>query len=291
MFQHPKQPSMHQTRLSCKVCITPCPCHVHLTAHLASINLTDTHRRHHHTCYTNVFGCRLDLSLLLACSQIYMEASLLPFSHNNFMFAETELLPLFTNKLAPMQAAAITSLTLDNITAFDLFDGSHWKPFPSLRNLAATVRGHEGCVDDNHFSLLGCRKLNRFLLLNARRWWCEEPAHAPLEKLNLEMFRFRVMCASGHRQTRCRTLGEWRQWAKMIEREVSERWTKQEARRRQEQTRLLQATKWPTLPLWCTRSLRETTWEVVRWIVLRLPIPICKEGLLRKLQSWMRVEA
>jgi hypothetical protein len=249
---------MHQTRLSCKVCITPCPCHVHLTAHLASINLIDTHRRHDHTCYTNVFGYRLDLSLLLACSQIYMEASLLPFSHNNFMFADTELLPLFTNKLAPMQAAAITSLTLDNITAFDLFDGLYWKPFPSLRNLAATVRGHEGCVDDNHFLLSGCRKLNRFFLLNARRWWREEPAHAPLEKLNLEMFRFRVVCASGHRQTRCRTLGEWQQWAKMIEREVSEKWTKQEARQRQEQTRLLQAPKWPTLLLWWTRSLRET---------------------------------
>jgi hypothetical protein len=274
IFRHPNQPRMTQTRLSCKVCITPCPCTVRITAHLAT--RTDAHRRHHHICYANPFGYRLDLRFLQTCSQIYMEAFLLPFTLNNLVFAETELLSLFTDKLAPIQAAAITSLTLDNITAFDLFDESYWEAFPSLRNLSATVRGHDGCVEENAVWLSGCRKLNRVYLLKCRQWWREEPAHAPLGKLNLEGFRFRVVCASGHRQTNCRTLREWQLWAKMIEREVSGRWTKQEARRRQEQMRVLQAAKWPTLPPWRTQW-RETAWMVVRWIVLQFPIPIWKE--------------
>jgi hypothetical protein len=271
IFRHPNQPRMTQTRLSCKVCITPCPCTVRITAHLAT--WTDAHRRHHHICYANPFGYRLDLRFLQTCSQIYVEASLLPFTLNNLVFAETELLPLFTDKLAPLQAAAITPLNLDNITAF-----------PSLRNLSATVRGHDGCIDDNYFWLSGCRKLNRVYLLNCRQRWREEPAHAPLGKLNLETFRFRVVCASGYPRMRCRALREWQQWAKMIEREVSGRWTKQEARRRQEQMRVLQAAQWPTLPPWRTQW-KETAWVVVRWIVLRLPIPIWKESLLRKIQS------
>jgi hypothetical protein len=213
-----------------------------------------------------------------------MEASLLPFT-NNISFAETELLPLFINKLAPMQAAAITSLTLDNITVFDLFDNSYWKPFPSLRKLSVTVRGHDGCVEENAVWLSGCRRLNRVYLRNFRQRWREEPAYAPpLGKLNLETLRFRVVCASGYPRMRCRALGEWQQWVKMIEREVSGRWSKQKARRRQEQMRVLQAAKWPTLPPWRTQW-RETAWMVVRWIFLRLPIPIWKESLLRKLQS------
>jgi hypothetical protein len=275
--RHPNQPSMTKTRLSCKVCVSLCYCAVRITRG----NLNNAHHSHHHVCYTDIFGYSPDLSLLRSCSQIYMEASLLPLTHNNFMFGETELLPLFTSKLAPMQAAAITSLTLDNIAVFDLFDDSHWKPFSGLRYLAAAVRGHDGCVDDNSLWLSDCRKLNREILLNRRQWWREEPTYAPLGRLNLETFQFRILCASGRRRARCRTIREWQHWGKMIEREVSGRWTKQGARRRQEQTRLLQAADWPTGPLFGTWSLRETAWDVVHWLVLRLPIG--KDFLLRNL--------
>jgi hypothetical protein len=279
IFRHPNQPSMTKTRLSCKVCVSPCDCAEQLTAYGA--NLTGAHHSHHHVCYSNVFGYGLDLSLLRSCSQIYMEASLLLFAHNNLVFAETELLPLFTRKLALMQAAAIKSLNLDNITVFDLFDDSYWSPFPGLRYLAVAVRGHDRCVDNNSFWSSNCRELNHIVLTNFHQQWQEEPAYAPLGRLNLETFQFHVTCVSGYHRRGCRTLGEWQQWAKTIEREVSTRWTKQEARRRQAQTRLLQAADWPTGPIFGTWSLRETAWDVVHWLVLRLPF--WKDFLLRKL--------
>jgi hypothetical protein len=270
IFRNPNQPSMSTTRLGCKACVSPCRCSVRITAFLVSHN--DRHRLHHHVCYTNVFGYRLDLSLLHSCSQIYMEASLLPFTQNHFIFGETKLFPLFTSKLALAQAVAITSLSLDNITVFDLFDDCYWTPFPSLRGLSVTVRGHNGCTDDNTFWLSGCRKLNRIWLQNTLQWWREDPAYAPLGQLNLETFRFRLVCSSGYRQLRCQTLREWNQWAKMVEREVSTRWTKREAQKRREEMRLLQAAEWPTEP-WLSRwSLREMAWDAVEWFILRLPI-------------------
>jgi hypothetical protein len=151
IFRNPNQTSMRTTRPSCKVCVSPCWCSVRITAFLASHD--DRHRLHRHVCYTNVFGYRLVLSLLQSCSQIYMEASLLPFTQNHFIFGETELLPLFTSKLAPAQAAAITSLSLDNITVFNLFDDSYWTPFPDSANYlsqseattAAPTRTRSGC--------------------------------------------------------------------------------------------------------------------------------------------------
>lgn len=57
-------------------------------------------------------GTNLDLSLLLVCRQVYLEASLLPYSSNTFTFGDLDVMSTFTSYLSPKQIAAIRSIQL-----------------------------------------------------------------------------------------------------------------------------------------------------------------------------------
>lgn len=55
---------------------------------------------------------RLDLSLLLVCRQVYLEASLLPYTTNTFTFSDLDVIRSFTSYLSPEQIAAINNVEL-----------------------------------------------------------------------------------------------------------------------------------------------------------------------------------
>ncbi|KAM0711047.1 hypothetical protein Q7P35_001786 [Cladosporium inversicolor] len=80
------------------------------------------HPFHHDICHLEPFVRRLHLGLLRPCSQVYMEAALIPFTHNTFSLAHAPLLPQLISSLVPAQATAITSLSLSNIFVGDLLD-------------------------------------------------------------------------------------------------------------------------------------------------------------------------
>lgn len=173
------------------------------------------HPFHHEICRLEPLVLRLHLSLLRCCSQIYMEAALIPFIHNTFSFAEGAVLPQFISSLVPAQATAITSLALNNIFAADLFDWEYWYGLPELRHLTVTVRGHEECISGNGF-FGDHRRLNDSYLASARKVWQDAPTHEPLEHFNLDSFKLRVVCSSSLLLKDCPTHRDWQLWADTI---------------------------------------------------------------------------
>lgn len=194
-----------------------CICTVHEWSNRGS-----EHPFHHDICHLEPFVRRLRLGLLRVCSQIYMEAALIPFIHNTFSFAHAPLLPQFISSLVPAEATAITSLSLSNIFVGDLLDRDYWYGFPELRHLAVTVCGHDGCMDGDG-DLKDYRRFNALYVSSVRKLSQDFPSHEPLEHFNLESFSLRIVCASGLKMRRCSTLEEWRQWAETIEQRVSAR--------------------------------------------------------------------
>jgi hypothetical protein len=178
----------------------------------------------------------LHLSLLRCCSQVYMEAALIPFTHNTFSFADAVLLPQFISILVPAQATAITSLALNNIFAGDLLEEEYWYALPELRHLSVTIRGHAGCFDDGEHQR-DYRRFNDLYISDARMAWEDNPSHEPLEHFNLKSFKLRIVCACGVVLKDCPTQRDWQQWAESIENRVSSRRFKKRLERRQDSGR------------------------------------------------------
>ena len=141
----------HTRSRGCVILFKSCIC----TMHKWWSNDND-HPFHHDMCRLDPFVVRLHLSLLRPCSQIYMEAALIPFMHNAFSFAHGPLLPQFISGLVPAQAAAMTALSLSNIFVADLSDRRCWPGFLDLRHLAISINGHKSCTD-GHGDLKDCR--------------------------------------------------------------------------------------------------------------------------------------
>jgi hypothetical protein len=175
---------------------------------------------------------RLHLSLLRCCSQVYMEAALIPFTHNTFSFADAVLLPQFLSTLVPAQATAITSLALNNIFAGDLLEQEYWYGLPELHRLSVTIRGHAGCFDDGEHQR-DYRRFNDLYISDARMAWEDDPSHEPLEHFNLKSFKLRIVCACGVVLEDCPTQRDWQQWAESIEIRVSARRYRRRHERRQ----------------------------------------------------------
>jgi hypothetical protein len=203
-----------------------CICTVHEWSNRGS-----EHPFHHDICHLEPFVRRLRLGLLRVCSQIYMEAALIPFIHNTFCFAHGPLLPQFISSLVPAQATAITSLSLSNIFVGDLLDRDYWYGFPELRHLAVTVCGHDGCMDGDG-DLKDYRRFNALYVSSVRKLSQDFPSHEPLEHFNLESFSLRTVCASGLKMRRCPTREEWQQWAEAVGQRVSARPFKRRPERR-----------------------------------------------------------
>lgn len=153
------------------------------------------HPFHHDICHLEPFVRRLHLGLLRPCSQVYMEAALIPFTHNTFSLAHAPLLPQLISSLVPAQATAITSLSLSNIFVGDLLDRDYWYGFPELRHLAVTVNGHDGCVDGD-CGLKDYRRFNALYVSSVRKVWQDYPLSGPLEHSNLDSFELRTECVS-----------------------------------------------------------------------------------------------
>jgi hypothetical protein len=227
------------------------------------------HPFHHDVCRLNPFVVRLHLGLLRSCSQIYMEAALVPYIHNTFSFAHGPLLPQFISSLVPAQATAITSLSLSNIFAADLLDKHYWSGFPDLRRLAVEINGHEGCTDD-HGDLRDYRRFNTLHLWSSRKVWQDFPLYEPLEHFNLESFKLRIVCASGFKMRICDARDEWEQWAEAIEQRVLARRCKKRHERRQDsegRLRRLRQTRPVNRAVPLESCLWNHLWRFKRWCV------------------------
>lgn len=165
------------------------------------------HPFHHDICRLDPFVVRLHLGLLRSCSQIYIEAALIPFMHNTFSFARGPLLPQSIPGLVQAQAAAMTALSLSNILAADLSDRHYWPGFLDLHHLAISINGHEGYTD-GHGDLRDYRRFNALYLWSSRKVWHDFPLNEPLEHFNLESFKLHIVCASGLELKLCDTCQE-----------------------------------------------------------------------------------
>lgn len=253
----------------CRMCLPACICAVSNNSSWSDFEYPLCYEM----CPHRPVGPRPNLSLLLACSQVYTEAALMPFIHNTFNFADATILPTFVSSLVASQAAAITTLKLHHVAAFHVFDDDYWTTLTGLRNLTLTIRGHDGCGEGDGDTIpQDCRQFNNYFIRSAREWWPQEPSYAPLSQLSLKTFQFRILCASGIAWRRCRALRQWQQWAKTIELEVSARWSKKEARQRQLEKRLLLQAALSEAARLHKSSLREKIWKIKRWCVLRLSI-------------------
>lgn len=174
---------------------------------------------HHTLTHLKLFAPHLHLALLRSCSQIYMEAALIPFIKNTFTFANADLLSRFTSSLIPAQGAAITSLIISNISAADLLDPSYWEGFPCLRHLAVGIRGHKDCLHGDADLRDGGRS-NSLYMSNARITWQNDPSCKPLDHLDLVSFSFNILCSCCLSISHCPTLRYWQQWSKTIEQRV-----------------------------------------------------------------------
>lgn len=253
----------------CRLCLPACICAVSNNSSCSDFE----YPLFYEMCSHRPLGPRPNLSLLLACSQVYIEAVLIPFIHNTFNFADATFLPNFVSNLVLSQSAAITTLKLHHIAAFHVFDDDCWATLTGLRNLTVTIRGHDGCGEGEDDTIpQDCRKFNNYFIRSAREWWPQEPSYAPFSHLDLETFQFRILCASGLAWRRCPKLREWQQWARTIEQEVSARWSKKEARQRQLEKRLLLQAALSEAAMAHRSSLGEKIRKIKRWCVLRFSI-------------------
>ncbi|KAI9816378.1 MAG: hypothetical protein M1826_001845 [Phylliscum demangeonii] len=93
------------------------------------------------------FRGRLDLALLSACRQVYQESRHIPFTFKFLYFDRVfNAYRLFTQRLAPFQKAAITSVKLDFEKSLELYELNLFSHLctelgkTSLRHLALTIR-------------------------------------------------------------------------------------------------------------------------------------------------------
>ena len=251
-------------------------------------NYGSEHPFHHDICRLEPSVHCLHLGLLRSCSQVYMEAALIPFIHNTFSFSDATLLPRFSKSLVPAQATAITSLTLSNIFAADLFDRNYWYNFPELRHLFVTIRGHEGCINGDEY-LRDRYSVSVALISGARRAWQDNPSREPLKHFNLESFRFRVVCACGLVIRACPTQPDWQQWSEAIEQRVSARQFKRRPERQPSSGRQLLQIRPINRAVPVRHSLRNHFWRLRRWCIQY--VINLKTSLVRRFQLPTRSES
>lgn len=163
-------------------------------------------------------------NILGTCSQIYLEAALIPFAHNTFLVSNDNDLSAFLSKLAPSQSNAIRTMHLPDAGNYNFARDNVWSKLRGLRTLHIVVRPRTPPL--RHLSLNACARAEIDLRNTELRTKKGRLVFEPLKRLNLRSFHLNVIVPPRTNPS-CPSITEFRIACRRIEREVLKGWDKE----------------------------------------------------------------